>query len=103
MRTNLLANKKRRTTRSISAEKDDENRLFSPIITGVQNASRNKPRLSGEVTHLPTNGSREQVSFDNRSNNSSKRNNTEDRSVEIYDHLGKEGGIQHQYRLTLYN
>ena len=41
VRTKFLENKKRRTTSSGSAEKDNENPLISQIITGVQNASQN--------------------------------------------------------------
>ena len=39
IRTKFLSNKKRRTTRFISAGKDNQNRLISQIITGFQNAS----------------------------------------------------------------
>ena len=74
MRTNFLENKKRRITSSGSAEKDNENRLISHIITGVHNASRNDPILSGIVTYFPTNGSRAQVSTENIISNSSNRN-----------------------------
>ena len=58
VRTKFLENKKRRTNRSVSVEKDNRNWLISQIITGVQNASRNEYGLAGGVTHLPTNGSR---------------------------------------------
>ena len=77
------------TTSSVSSEKDKENWLISQIITGVQNSSRNEPSLEGGVTHLPTNGSRAQVSAANRSSNTSNRNDTEEQSLVIYDHLGK--------------
>ena len=40
VRTKFLTNKKRRTTRSVSAGKDNENRLISHITTGVQNSSQ---------------------------------------------------------------
>ena len=88
VRTKFLENKKRRTTRSITAVKDNENRLISQIITGVKNASRNDSGLEGGVTRFPTNGSREQVSAENRGSTSSNRNDTEESSVVIYDHLG---------------
>ena len=41
VRTNFLANKKRRTTSSVGAEKENKNRFISQIITGVQNVSQN--------------------------------------------------------------
>ena len=88
MRTKFLENKKRCTTISVSVEKDNENRLISQIITGVQNTSQNDPRLSGGVTHLPTNGSRAQVSAANGGSTYSNINDTEDRIVVIYDNLG---------------
>ena len=47
VRTNFVENKKRRTTSSVSAEKDNDNRLISQIITGVQNSSRNESGLAG--------------------------------------------------------
>ena len=81
-------NKNRRITRSVSDEKDNENRLISHIITGVQNTSRNEPILAGGVTHFPTNERRAQVSDVNISSTSSKINDTEERIVLIYDHLG---------------
>ena len=87
VRTNFLENKKRRTTSSVSSGKEDKNQLISQIITGVQNASQNKSGLAGVVTRFPTNGSRAQVSATNRGHTSSNRNETEDRSVVIYDHL----------------
>ena len=88
MRTNFLVNKKRRPTSSVSAEKDNENRLISKIITGVHSAIQNDPRLEGGVTHFPTNGIRSQVSAGNRSSNYSNRNDIEERRVVIYDHQG---------------
>ena len=88
LRNHFLENEKRRTTRSVSAEKDNENRLISHIITGVQNANQNESGLEGGVNHFPTNGSRAQVSASNRGINSSNRNDTEEQSVVIYDHLG---------------
>ena len=88
LRTYLLTNKKRRTTSSFSAEKENENRLISQIITGVKNESRNESGLAGGVTHFPTNGSRAHVSATNRGSTSSNRNEKEERSVVIYDHLG---------------
>ena len=42
VRTKFLENKKRRTTSSVSAGKDNKNRLISKIIAGVKNASRNE-------------------------------------------------------------
>ena len=86
VRTKFLENKKRCTTRSFSAEKNNENRLISQIITGVQNESRNESGLAGGVTRFPTNGIRAQVSAANRGSTSSKINETEERSVVIYDH-----------------
>ena len=65
VRTKFLENKKRRTTSSVSAEKDNENRLISQIITGVQNASINKSGLEGGVNRFPNNVSRAQVSAAN--------------------------------------
>ena len=59
VRTKFLANKKRRTTRSVSAENYNESWLISQIITGLQNSIRNESVLAGGVTRLPTNGSRE--------------------------------------------
>ena len=67
---------------------DNENWLISQIITGVQNEIRNKSRLAGGATHFPTNWIRAQVSSVNRLSTSSNRNETEDRSVIIYYHLG---------------
>ena len=58
------------------------------IITGVQNASSNESGLAGGVTRVPINGSRAQVSAENRGSTSSNRNETEEQSVVIYDHLG---------------
>ena len=89
MHTNFLVNKKRRTNRSVSAVKDDDNRLIYQIITWLQNAIQNEPRFSGGVTKLPTNGSREHVSDANIRITSSNRNDTEEWSVVIYDHLEK--------------
>ena len=77
-RTKLLANKKRRTTSSVSDEKDNENWLIYQIITGVQKASQNESGLAGGVTCLPTNESRAQVSAANRGSISSNRNETEE-------------------------
>ena len=88
MRTKLQAYKQRRTTSCVSAEKDNKNFLFSHIITGVQNTSRNEYVLAGGVTHFPTNGSRAQVSDANIGSTSSNRNKTEEHSAVIYDHLG---------------
>ena len=88
VRTKFLENKKRRTTSYVSAEKDNKNQLISQIITGVQNSIRNESGLEGGVTHLPTNGSRAQVSAANRCSTSSIRNEIEERSVVIYGHLG---------------
>ena len=85
---NFLANKNRHTTSSVISENYNENMLISHIITGIKNTSQNDPRLAGGVTQLPTNGIRTQVSSANRSSTSSNRNDTEDRSVVIYDHLG---------------
>ena len=80
--------KKRRANSSVSSEKDNESRLISQIITGVQNEIRNESVFAGGVTCLPTNGSRAQVSAENRGSNSSNRNDTEEQSVVIYDRLG---------------
>ena len=80
--------KKRLVISSISADKYNENRLISQIITGVQNESQNESVLAGGVTRFPTNGSRAQVSAENRGSTSSNRNETEELSVVIYDHLG---------------
>ena len=88
VRTKFLENKKRRITSSVSAEKDNKNRLISQIITGVQNASQNESGLAGGVIHFPTNGSRAKVSAENRGSTYSNRKKTEERSVVIYDHLG---------------
>ena len=63
---------------------DNENRLISKIITGVQNATRNESVLAGVVTRLLTNISRAQVFAENRGSNYSNRNETEERSVVIY-------------------
>ena len=82
-------NKKRRTTSSVGARKDNKNRLISQIITGVQNASQNESGLAGGVNRFPTNGLRAQLSATNRGSNSSNRNETEEQGVVIYDHLGK--------------
>ena len=60
---------------------------MSQIITGVQNASQNESVLSGGVNRFPTNGIRAQVSAANRYSNSPNRNETEEQSVVIYDHL----------------
>ena len=86
--TKLLANKKRRTNRSVSGEKDNKNRLISQIITGVKNEIQNESGLAGGVTCFPTNGSRAQVSNANKGSTSSDRNKTEERSVVIYNHPG---------------
>ena len=86
--TNFLANKNRRTTSSVSAEKGNKNRLVSHIITGFQNASLNESVLAGGVTRFPKNRSRTQESAANRGSTYSNRNETEERSVVIYDHLG---------------
>ena len=75
-------------TSYVNSENDNDNRLIYQIINGVKNSSRNEPILAGGVTHLPNNGSRAQVSDVNRSSTSSNRNNTEERSVVIYYHLG---------------
>ena len=75
-RTNFMANKKKRTTSSVSVERGNGIRLISQIITGVQNASRNESGLAGGVTRFPTNGSRAQVSATNRVGTSSNRNET---------------------------
>ena len=88
MHKKFLANKKRRTITSLNAEKDNDDKLISQIITGVHNASQNYPRLAGVVTHFPINWSRGQVSAMNRKSTSSNRNDTEDRSLVIYDQLG---------------
>ena len=85
----FLANKNSCTTSSVSAGKDNEKRLVSKIITGVQNATRNESALAEVVTRLLTNISRAQVFAENRGSNYSNRNETEERSVVIYDHLGK--------------
>ena len=88
VRIKLLENKKRRITSSISAGKDNNNRLITKIITGVQNASRNESVLEEGVNRFPTNVSRAQVYAENRCSTSSNRNKTEEQSVVIYDHLG---------------
>ena len=88
VRTKLQANKKRRYTIYVSADNDNKNRLISQIITGVQNKSRNESEFSRGMTCFPTNGSRSQVSAASRVIISSNRNNTEEQSVVIYDHLG---------------
>ena len=88
VRTKYLANKKRHTTISVSDGKDNRNRLISQIITEVQNASRNESGLAGGVTRFPTNGSRAQVSTENRGSTSSNINETEQRSVVINEHIG---------------
>ena len=69
VRTKFLTNKKRCTTRSVSSGNDNDSRLISNIITGVQTASRNESWLAGWVTRFPTNGSRAQVSAENRGSN----------------------------------
>ena len=54
VRKNSMVNKKRRTTISVSAEKDNENWLISQIITGVQKGSQNEYGLAGRVAPFPT-------------------------------------------------
>ena len=62
--------------------------VLERIITGVQNSSRNESVLEGGVNRFPTNGIREKVSAANRGITYSIINETEERSVVIYDHLG---------------
>ena len=88
VRTKFLANKKRHTTSSVSVEKYNKNRLIYQIITEVQNEIRNESGLAGGLTRFYTNGSRAQVSAKNKGSTSSNRNEIEERSVVIYDHLG---------------
>ena len=88
VRTTLLGNKGGAPPALSVMKKDNKNRLISQIITGVQNASSNEYGLAGGVTRFPTNGSRAQVSAANRGTTSSNRNEIEDQSVVIYDHLG---------------
>ena len=83
-----MVNKKRRNTSYVSDEKYNENRLISNIITGVRNAIQNESGLEEGVTSFPANGRRSQVSAENRGSTSSNRNETEERSVVIYYHLG---------------
>ena len=88
VRKKILANKKRCTNSSVSAEKDNENWLIYQINTGVHNVILNDHILTRELTHFPTNGRREKVSDANRSITSSNINDTEDQSLVIYNHLG---------------
>ena len=83
VRTKFPANKNRCTTSPTSAEDDNENRLISQIITGVQKASQNDSVLAGGVTRFPTNGIRARVYTENRGSTSSNINKTEERSVVI--------------------
>ena len=87
VRTKFLTNKKRRTTRSVSVEKNNKNQLISQIITGVKNASQNESGLEGGVTRVPTNGRMAQLYAYNRGSTSSNRNETEEQSLVVYDRL----------------
>ena len=92
--TKFLDNKKRLTTSSVNAEKDNKNQLIFKIITGFQNSIRNESLFAGGVTRFPTNGSREKVSTANRGSNSSKINDTEEHSVVIV------GTLSNGYNIT---
>ena len=70
----FLENKNRRATRSVSAEKDNANRIISQIVTGFQNTSLHKYVLVEGVICFPNNGSRTKVSDANISSASKIRN-----------------------------
>ena len=90
MRTKLLENNKRRTKSSVNADKDNDNRLISNIITGVQNMIQNETILEVEVTRFQNNGIRAQVSATNISSTVTHNNYQEEFSVVNYDYLGNQ-------------